>query len=228
MANERFSKWEQFKYKCIGILGKYLIDLLFLTIRFENRVSPKTGQMLQNGEGIYAFWHSRLLLMDHVGRNMELIVFISQSKDGEIISQILKQQGSIAVRGSSTRGGMRAIIEALRLLKEKKRICAITPDGPQGPRFRAQPGVILLAQKTQMPIIPMIASASRAKIFNSWDRFMLPLPFSKYVVMDGTPVVVPKEMDDAMLREKQLELEEEMNQKTKLLDREFGYKIDPA
>ena len=97
-SDTKTSRWQRCKYKCIGILGKYLIDLLFLTIRFENRVSPNGQKTLLNGEGICAFWHSRLLLMDYCGRNMELIVFISQSKDGEIISQILKQQGNIPVR----------------------------------------------------------------------------------------------------------------------------------
>jgi len=228
MKKEEFTAWERCKFKIIGILGKYLINLLFLTIRLDNRISTEVQQMIDERQGLYAFWHSRLLLIDYYARGMEAMVLISQSKDGEVIAQIFKQQGNIPVRGSSTRGGVRALVKVLRLLREKNRICAITPDGPQGPRFRVQPGVILLAQKMQIPIIPIGASASRVKIFNSWDRFMLPLPFSKYVLMDGHPVWVPANADEKIIRQKQLELEVEMNRITQLLDQEFSCKINPA
>ena len=226
MKKEEFTAWERCKFKIFGILGKYLINGLFLTIRLENRVSPAVQQMIDERRGLYAFWHSRLLLINSFSRGMGAIVLISQSKDGEIIAQILKQQGKIPVRGSSSRGGARALIEILRLLKEKNRICAVTPDGPQGPRFRVQPGIILLAQKLQMPIIPMGSSVSRARILNSWDRFMFPLPFSKYVVLDGKPISVPQEADAEMIKQKQIELEVEMNRITQLLDQEFGHKTD--
>ena len=103
-------------------------------------------------------------------------ILVSRSNDGEIIARILQRQGHETIRGSTAKGGLRALATLIKRLKARPRPGVIIPDGPQGPRFKVQPGVIILAKKTGYPIIPVTYSARWMKVFKSWDRFILPCP----------------------------------------------------
>ncbi len=143
---------------------------------------------------ILAFWHRHLLLMPYAYRGKKISVLVSQSQDGELIARTVARLGIDSSRGSSSRGGIAGMRSLLRKAAEGWDI-AFTPDGPRGPLREAQPGVILAAASTGLPILPVAIAASRAKLLRSWDRFMIPLPFSTVHIVYGEPLVVERRGD---------------------------------
>lgn len=128
---------------------------------------------------IFAFWHGRLLLMAHAWRRgLPIHMLTSQHRDGQLIGRTMGAFGVEMVIGSTTRGGATALRGMVRLLKAGQYV-GITPDGPRGPRMRATPGVVQVAKLSGAPIIPAAYSAARCRRLGSWDRFMVPLPFSR-------------------------------------------------
>jgi lysophospholipid acyltransferase (LPLAT)-like uncharacterized protein len=154
------------------------------------------------------------------------VALVSKSEDGEIIAQILQRQGHATIRGSTSRHAVRAMTKLIRVLKEDARPAAVIPDGPRGPRFKVQPGVIALAQKTGYPIVPISYSAKRLKVFASWDRFIFPYPFNETSVVYGTPVSVPFRLDAETRELYRVRLEEELNRITRRVDGDYGHRID--
>jgi len=138
---------------------------------------------------IYAFWHQRLLLFAHTHRFQGVTVLISRHADGELIAKTIEALGFGTVRGSTTRGGAAALNELRRL---KGVDLAVTPDGPRGPRHRVRGGIIFLAAATGYPILPATVSYERCWRFRSWDRFMLPHPFTRALVRAADPFPVPE------------------------------------
>jgi lysophospholipid acyltransferase (LPLAT)-like uncharacterized protein len=158
---------------------------------------------------IYAFWHGHLLYLMYRYRGTGVYILVSQSRDGEVLSHILQRFGLPTIRGSSFRGGRRSLLELMRLTRAGAS-AAIAPDGPRGPRHQAQSGIIALARLTEIPIMP-VAIGARWKIeFQSWDRFLLPLPGSRVIVAYGEPVVVPFDAEATLLEQKRQELESKL------------------
>jgi lysophospholipid acyltransferase (LPLAT)-like uncharacterized protein len=143
---------------------------------------------------ILAFWHRHLLLMPYAYRGGKISVLVSQSKDGELIARTVAHLGIDSSRGSSSRGGIAGMRSLLRKAAEGWDI-AFTPDGPRGPLREVQPGVILAAASTGLPILPVAIAASRAKLLRSWDRFLVPLPFSTVHIVYGEPLIVERRGD---------------------------------
>ncbi len=175
---------------------------------------------------ILAFWHGRLLMMPYSYPGMGITILVSQSKDGELISRTVRGFGIESVRGSSTRGWFGGIKGLLKSVNDGKDI-AITPDGPKGPGMKAQMGVIQIARTTGLPIFPMSFGASKKKTFASWDRFMLPYPFSKGVFICGEPIFVsptagPSEMEGA-----RISLERALTELTEKADNYFSNSTSP-
>jgi len=140
---------------------------------------------------IICAWHHDIYFSSWLLKDFELTALISSSKDGEYINQILSGFGFRAVRGSSTRGGIGAMKQLVRCLKDGNAV-AITPDGPQGPIHRVQEGIVALAKMTGVPIIPWIYEASSCWKLNSWDSHKIPKPFTKIRSVVGQPLYVPK------------------------------------
>ena len=139
---------------------------------------------------IYAFWHGRQVFLVYLHKGDRLSTMISQSRDGEIIARVCRSFGLGAARGSSSRGGREAFLEMKRLLEEGWRV-AFTPDGPRGPLHEVQPGVLLLAQMSGRPIVPVACGAKRRWIFaGGWDHFMVPKPFNRIAMVYGEPLRV--------------------------------------
>jgi lysophospholipid acyltransferase (LPLAT)-like uncharacterized protein len=155
---------------------------------------------------IYAFWHGHLLYLMYRYRGSGVRILVSQSQDGEVLSRILQRFGLPTIRGSSSRGGRRSLLELVRQARDGAS-AGIAPDGPRGPRHQAQVGIIALARLTALPIIPVAVGACWKIEFQSWDRFLLPLPGSRLVVAYGDPVVVPSDADSALVEQKRQELE---------------------
>ncbi|MEW6673766.1 MAG: lysophospholipid acyltransferase family protein [Thermodesulfobacteriota bacterium] len=216
---------EELKWKLIGIFGKLVVDLLFKTARIETMGFEKVEAIINSRRFIFACWHSRVLLISYLYQGWNGAALVSQSQDGELIARMLQRQGHETFRGSTTRGGLRALSQMIKNLKENNRPAVIIPDGPQGPRFKVQPGVITLAQKTGYPIVPVSYSAGRVKIFNSWDRFLLPFPFADCRVVYGEPVRVAEDADPETLSACRLRLEEELCRITTAADGFYGHMI---
>ncbi len=187
---------EKIKYFLIGVFGSILIRFLFSTMSIKEIPDGYLQNLERQGKhAIYAFWHAHMLLPAYVGRQLNVKVLISQHRDGEYIAQIVQRLGYSVARGSTTRGGAKALLKMIKKIKEESISLAITPDGPKGPRFVAQSGAILLGQKTQYPIIPIMIYLAKYWELPSWDRFCIPKPFSKAMIIYGDPLTIPSKLE---------------------------------
>jgi lysophospholipid acyltransferase (LPLAT)-like uncharacterized protein len=158
---------------------------------------------------LYCIWHGKILLPIFVHRNENADVMVSLHADGEMIAQTVHRLGYHTIRGSSRRGALRAAVEMIRALK-KGVACAIMPDGPKGPRHVFKPGAVTIAQKSGAYLLPFTFACSNSFRFNSWDRFALPLPFSKSVAIYGEPIAVPADLNDEAFEDFRLMVEGKM------------------
>jgi len=201
-----------------------VLRFLALTIRKKVFFSERAQEFWDRGQYIIAaFWHQRLLMMPFLPRRGRVGMLISQHRDGEFIARAVQLFGIDSIRGSTTRGGLAALRGMIRFFRTGANL-AITPDGPQGPKHIVQIGVVELARQTGAPVVPVTYSASRCKVFGSWDNFILPLPFSKVAYMWGEPFFVPRDIDKDGLEESRLLLQERMRQLTEEADRIFQKK----
>ena len=195
---------------CYYLLRLYL-SLLRIRVAGEEIA---LGCLADYGRVIVAVWHQRFLpALAYVTkfRNFEPIVMISQSKDGELAARLAQRLGLVPVRGSSTRGGETALAAILKALKKNPAVIHIV-DGPQGPKGIVKPGLISMAQMSGAVILPVFVSANRAWIMGSWDRFLVPKPFSKVTIEWGPPLVVPQDLDPAQNEEFRSEIEQRLSE----------------
>jgi len=184
----------------------FVIRLLGRTIRWETRYDFERDR----GK-IYALWHGNALGLALFGMDRGIVVIVSRFRDGDIADGILKRLGYETVRGSTEegkeeKGGRVALLKLIELLKEGKNV-AITVDGPKGPAYKAKEGVIFLAQKTGATILPTCVKFERSIQLRTWDRLVIPYPFTKGRLLMGKPIEVKPEDS---LEEKRKELEEEL------------------
>jgi lysophospholipid acyltransferase (LPLAT)-like uncharacterized protein len=165
---------------------------------------------------IYAFWHQRQVFFTWSHRNVSAAVLVSKSNDGEMIARTMELSGIDAVRGSSSRGGAAAAREMVEILRSGRDV-GITPDGPRGPAREVKEGAVRVAQLSGMPIVPIAnALSNRIEVAKAWDRFQVPLPFGRSVVVYGEPVRVGADDD---LAAKAAELKAAMDALTDEADR---------
>lgn len=178
--------------RAIGVAGSLLLSGLGRTWRTSwlGQEHEHAGPQ-HSGGYVYAFWHGGLLPLAYMMRNRGVGVLVSEHRDGEYITQIIHRMGYRTVRGSTTRGGFRSLIELARRARAGQ-VVAITPDGPRGPRQKAQPGVLLVAQRGNVPIVPLGFSAWPRRQLASWDRFTIPLPRAHVVASFGPPIWLPQ------------------------------------
>lgn len=161
----------------------------------------------ENKGFIYAVWHNQQLFLLYPYKGQKIAPLISLSKDGEYIARLLPKFGMRAVRGSTSKGGARALIHLLHAAQEGYRPM-LTPDGPRGPVYKVHPGILFLAKKTGFPIVPVGTALSHKFTVGSWDRMRIPLPFGKTALTYGKAVYVK---DDADMDRAAQELEEQLN-----------------
>lgn len=216
------------KWKVIGLACKLFIDFLFLFSRVETRGFGAVADIVASRRYIFAIWHSRILLPAFWHRDANASVMVSNSADGEIAAQMLHQYGHQTIRGSTRKQGMRALLRQVADMHKHVRPGVVTPDGPQGPRYRVQPGVVLLSQKTGFPIIPLAYSAKKRKVFNSWDRFVLPVPWSKCALVYGHPISIPATFgpEKKALTVYIQKVENELNRVTTTADAMCGHRFE--
>jgi lysophospholipid acyltransferase (LPLAT)-like uncharacterized protein len=173
------------KMRWIVRLGTLLVRALASTWRV--RVIGDEGLRTERGEGrpvIITLWHGQMLPLLYHHRGEQVAVVISEHRDGEIIARIAMALGHRTVRGSTTRGAGRALLSMVRQV-ESGRDIAVTPDGPRGPAKSFAPGALIVAQRTGAAIIPATVVAKSAWRLKSWDRFMIPRPFTRVVISYG-------------------------------------------
>lgn len=157
--------------------------------------TQQAKELEESGQGIiYAAWHNQQLFLLYPYKGQKIAALISQSSDGEYIARVLPHFGMVAVRGSTTRGGARALIKLLQAIRKGYRPM-LTPDGPRGPIYTVQPGILFLAKKTGLPIIPVGTALSHKFKAGSWDKMRVPLPFGKTALTYGKAIWVKSEED---------------------------------
>ena len=165
-------------------------------------------KVFENGRiPIYASWHQRFFPgITLFSRRKPISIMISRSRDGEFISGIVRLLGWYPVRGSSSKGGRQALRKLKKLVQEGYKVGHIV-DGPRGPFGVVKPGLLIIAQATGMPIIPIIISAEKKWVFNSWDQFMVPKPFSRVIIRFSDEMCIPKKLSLSEFEEKRLQIE---------------------
>lgn len=190
-------------------------------VRVEGDALQREALSRSGGRAVFVTWHQRMLMLARYFGPRRLTIMISQSRDGEYGARIAAKLGFSSVRGSSTRGGMRA----LRLLSKAIREGAcggMLADGPQGPPRVAKVGTVLSARDAGVPIIPVVWSADRCWVLNSWDRYMIPKPFARVAVYYGEPIWVPPRVRGEALEGCRRLLEDRLNELARMADAHFG------
>lgn len=194
----------------IAAAGVPAIALLGRTWRYVSEGADAYEQICATGRRpIMAFWHGRILPGMIFWRDRGIVVMTSENFDGEWIARIIRHFGYDSARGSSSRGGVRALVRLKRLMQQGHPT-AFALDGPRGPARQAQPGALWLARATGSPLLPFHLEASSAWHAKSWDRTQVPRPFARVAVAVGQPFVVAPDVDDDGLERRRLDLEEEL------------------
>jgi lysophospholipid acyltransferase (LPLAT)-like uncharacterized protein len=170
---------------------------------------------------IYAFWHARMLPLIYQHRGQIAAAMVSRSRDGELIARIIERLGYVTARGSSTRGGSEAALEALEWGRRGYSI-ALSPDGPRGPALEMKPGLVWLAARSGLRVVP-IASASRPTWFlRSWDRYRVPCPFARVWIAYGEPMDPPSSSEGPEARAWSERCEQALNDLSRLASQRAG------
>lgn len=204
------------------------IRLVWHTGRWEIRGQEHIDSLFAADKTcIVAFWHGRLLMMPYGWRRPSTFhMLISSHRDGELIANTVNHLGISWIKGSTAKGGrekggaqaLRTIVKALKAGE----FVGVTPDGPRGPRMRASEGIVNMARLANVPILPLTYGVRAGKLLRTWDRFLLPMPFSKGVLLWGSPIIVPRDAEPEQLAGVRRQLETELNAMTADVDRMTG------
>ncbi len=189
-------------------LGGFLLAALMRLIYFSSRrqfhnLAVIERQFASGEPFILVSWHNRNILapfgyLAHRRGQRRFMPLASASRDGSLAAAAMQSLGVTCIRGSSSRGGSKALRQMLKAAKAGNDL-GITPDGPRGPLYKVQPGVVASARMTGLPIIPMAYQARRKVLLKSWDRMIVPWPFNRLVYAYGEPIRVPRDADEAAL-----------------------------
>jgi len=171
--------------------------------------------------GIFPFWHRCVLPATWIYRHRQLAVMTSRSRDGEFIARVIQRFGFVPVRGSSSRGGPRALLEMNKLLADGNAV-AFTIDGPRGPRYVAKKGPVLLAKMGGAAITAFYVAVERAWVLNTWDRLMIPKPFSRIYARFARKIFVPPDADDAAMEQYHAEMQAALDRVTKFAESQLS------
>ena len=222
----RASRIKRIQARLISILGFRLVELLGSTLRWKTEGLEHFDAIVAGGrQPVMAFWHGRILPATYYFRRRGIVVITSENFDGEWIAGIIERFGYGTARGSTSRGGRKALLQLVRDLAAGKP-AGFTLDGPRGPARVAQPGAVWLSKATGHPVLPFHLEASRYWTLDSWDRTQIPKPFSTVAIAMGEPFQVASDADEGALERARLMLEERLklleSRALHLLSRESG------
>lgn len=215
-----FTFKERVTIRVADVVFYLAIRLIGPTLRIEAENAHFYDEILGAGkQPIIALWHDRIFAGVWYLRDRGLAVLTSKSKDGEYIARFLTRFGFGAIRGSSSRGGVRGLVEMIRLMREGVPM-AFTVDGPRGPRYLAKSGPVMLAKKTGNPILPFLIECSSYWTVGSWDRLQIPRPFSRARVLFG-PAILVSDTESNTDEDKLVELQESLDELVRI-GKEWG------
>ena len=199
--------------------GCLLLKAVLSTYRLEILHEEIEEAVYSRGEvPIYCSWHQRWFSgIGFLPERHPIAIMVSRSRDGEVISKMINPLGWQTVRGSSSSGGTRALRELLGCIKKNMAIAHIV-DGPRGPFGEIKPGLLSLAKISGMPIVPLIFSPERRWTFNSWDRFMIPRPFSRVIARYDRPIYVPRRLSEDGAEELRMQIEKRLRSLYEMTD----------
>lgn len=206
-----FSLRQRLAIWAISTAGTLAIRLIGPTLKFEVQCEeggPPTSDPLQV-PAVYCFWHECVFASAWFFRGRDIAVMTSRSFDGEYIARVIENLGFRAVRGSSSRGAVRALLGMHKEI-EAGRVAAFTIDGPRGPRHVAKPGPVLLAKNTQVPLVVYHLAVKSAWVLNSWDKMVIPKPFSRAVLRVSSLMRVPADADEAAMERHHAEMQQSL------------------
>jgi len=202
----------------VGFIGR----TLRMTITFEEGSMPGLHAI---SPGIYPFWHRCVLPATWLFRNHGIGVLTSLSRDGEYIARVIRRFGFVPVRGSSSRGGQRGLLEMEAMVKAGG-AAAFTIDGPRGPRYVAKKGPVMLARLTGIPITAFYVAVERRWVLKTWDTMVIPKPFSRAYVRVAKYINVPLDADDAALDRHLAEMQAALERVTTFAESQFSERSD--
>jgi lysophospholipid acyltransferase (LPLAT)-like uncharacterized protein len=203
----RSSAGKRLQAKAIASVGYRLVAMLGATLRWRTEGVEHFDRVIKSGrQPIMAFWHGRILPATYYFRRRGIVVITSENFDGEWIAGIIERFGYGTARGSTSRGGRKALLQLTRDLAAG-RPAGFTLDGPRGPARVAQPGAVWLAKATGHPVLPFHLEADRHWTLGSWDRTQIPKPFATVSIAMGEPFDVPDDADEAGIESARLLLE---------------------
>jgi lysophospholipid acyltransferase (LPLAT)-like uncharacterized protein len=206
----RFTLRQRIVLRMIITAGYWFIRLVGPTLRVS--VSREEGAQQSVGERplIGSFWHACIIPATYMCRNLGVRVMSSNSYDGEYMGRIIRKFGFVAVKGSSSRNAVRALLGLRRALQEGWTV-AFSIDGPRGPRYRVKPGPVALARSSGVPLTMFHMAVDRAWVLNTWDRLIIPKPFSRVLMRFGKLIPVPSDASDEDLERYQQELQDSLD-----------------
>jgi lysophospholipid acyltransferase (LPLAT)-like uncharacterized protein len=217
-----FTLWQRLQFALVAWTASTFISLVGRTLRIEfSWEEGSIGSMDNVYPGIYPFWHRCVLGATWIFRDRNFAVLTSKSKDGEFIARVIRRFGYVPVRGSSSRGGQRGLLELDSFVKDGGG-AAFTIDGPRGPRFIAKKGPVLLARTTGVPITAFYVAMENPWVINSWDAMMIPKPFSRAYIRVARKIFVPSDADDARLDAAHAEMQAALERVTAYADSQFS------
>ncbi len=201
----------QYVQSVLGALACFYVWLVRVTSSWTNEnQAPTRNAWASEAPIIIAFWHNRLFLMPYCWQSSEPFhMLISGHADGRLIAKTVLWHGISTVSGSSSKGGTDALRQMVRILNDGATV-GITPDGPRGPRMRASAGAIALARLSGAVIVPAAAATSRRRVLSTWDRLVVPLPFSRGACVWGDPIAVARDADEEDQERARQQLEESL------------------
>lgn len=212
----------ELRFQAAGVLGAGVLGALAATTRTRRLDAEHYLALRREGRPVlFVFWHAHLLPLVHAHRGEGIVTLVSEHADGEYLSRTIGHLGYDAVRGSSTRGGTRALRGLVRRAREGRDL-ALTPDGPRGPARVFKPGALTVAQAAGIPVLPMAVAASPAWRLRSWDALLVPRPFARICIAYGAPRDVPRTADREELAGMALELGDGLDALEAKAEREVG------
>jgi hypothetical protein len=206
----RASRWKRAQAATIAGIGVPLVEALGATYHWREHGTAHLEEVAREGrQPILALWHGRILAATLYFRDRGVVAMTSENFDGEWVARLMRRFGYRAARGSTSRGGAKALVQLRREMAEGHP-AAFTVDGPRGPARIAQPGAAWLASATGNPIVPFHIEASRSWTVRSWDRHQVPKPGSLVAVAIGRPIEVPPRADEAVIEAGRLAVQDSL------------------
>ena len=209
-APRRFTLRQRIVLRIIITAGYWFIRLIGPTLRICVSREEGAQQTIERRPLIASFWHACMIPATYMCRDLGVRVMSSNSYDGEYMGRIIRKFGFVAVKGSSSRNAVRALLGLRRALQEGWSV-AFTLDGPRGPRYKVKPGPVALARSSGVPMTMFHMAVDKSWVLNSWDRMMIPKPFSRVLMRFGKLIEVSRDASDEDLERYQQELQDSLD-----------------